>query len=100
MANLLKMEDLYPEDSERMVEVATKMARERGASFPLPAVVREASKPVPHWEVLAAPEGQERTCIMLDHRGQFLNLERRPVTAPAPRLSWWKKLLGLNAPPS
>lgn len=91
-----KMDQLYPDEIDRMIDVATRIARERGASFPLPATVREAYKPVTHWEVLAAPEGQERTCVMLDQRGQFLNLERRPLEVPASPGPWWKKLLGLG----
>ena len=88
------MEDLYPEESERLIELAVKFARERGMSFPLPATVREAAHPVPHWEVLAAPEGGERSCIMLDPLAQLLNAERRPSVVAAPKVPWWKKLLG------
>ncbi|MBN9414230.1 MAG: hypothetical protein J0I12_02270 [Candidatus Eremiobacteraeota bacterium] len=90
------MDQLYPDEIDRMIDVACKIARERGASFPLPATVREAHKPVTHWEVLSAPEGQERTCIMLDQRGQFLNLERRPLETQPSQAPWWKNLLNLK----
>ena len=96
MENFFKMDQLYPDEIDRMIDVATRIARERGASFPLPATVREAQKPVTHWEVLSAPEGQERTCVMLDQRGQFLNLERRPLETQAAQVPWWKKLLNLK----
>ena len=96
MEKLSKMDQLYPDELDRMIDTAVRIARERGASFPLPATVREAHRPVTHWEVLSAPEGQERTCIMLDQRGQFLNLERRPLEVCVEQVPWWKRWLGLS----
>lgn len=93
-------EKLYSEEADHLIDLAGKFAKERGMNFLLPAVVREVHHPMSHFEVLSAPEGNERTCVLIDNRSQLLNVERRPIQSGAAKVPWWKKLLGLNAPPS
>jgi hypothetical protein len=93
-------EKLFAEESQHLIDLALGWAKEKGMNFPLPAVVREVHHPVTHFEVLSAPYGNERTCVLIDNHSQLLNVERRPVQSQAARVPWWKKLLGLNAPPS
>lgn len=92
-------QNLYPEEPEHLIKLAIAWARERGMSFPLPALVREVHHPVTHWEVLAAPEGEHRTCVLIDPCSQLLNVEQRRVESVAAKVPWWRRLLGLDSPP-
>ena len=93
------MDELYPEEIGQLIEVATKLARQKGFELPLPVSVSEVEHPVTHWEILGPPVGGERLCVMLDRRSQLLNIEMRPVVIAPPKPPWWKRLLGLQAPP-
>lgn len=74
-------------------QLAIAAAREHGFNFPRPILGRQLSSPVMHWEMVAAPEAGKEVCVLLDVRGEVLNVLWRDVKA-ADNLPWWKRALG------
>lgn len=74
-------------------QLAIAAAREHGFNFPRPIMGRQLSSPVMHWEMVAAPEQGKEVCVLLDVRGEVLNVLWRDVKQHD-SLPWWKKALG------
>ena len=84
---------MVSEANYHLEQLAIAAAREHGYSFPRPIMGRQLSSPLMHWELVAAPENGKEVVVLLDIRGEVLNVLWRSVAPPDLR-PWWKKLLG------
>ena len=82
------------EANYHLEQLAIAAAREHGFQFPRPIMGRQLSAPVMHWELVSSPEDGKEVVVLLDVRGDVLNVLWRTVEPTASR-PWWKKALGL-----
>ena len=89
--------DISDQEMRRFTALAKASAQEKGVAFATPALVEYLSHPVAHWQITSSPNQDQVVVVLLDARGEFINLERRPVIAARRGFrSWLRGFLGYS----